>query len=161
MTVWNSETPARPDKVETGEAWLPHFKGKLNFINFFLWGASLLCGNHWGSRKGQITRSKKKEREMMWSWRCSDFQSGPMLVWNRLCPQHGQLQADGLEKKIIGEGKTKKWFGPHLIWVKGLKLKLPLSPLTQTITSFPEHHCWTDEPAAGWLGVNTLKNVQP
>lgn len=64
-----------------------------------------------------------------------------------------QFQPDSSEKKEnndVGGKKKQKWFGLHLIRVKRAKLKQALSPLTQTITSFPEHHCLTEEPTDGW-----------
>lgn len=61
VTVWNPETAAGPDKVRTEEAELPPFKGKLKFINFFLW-APLFCVGTIEDKKGkQITRSGGKK----------------------------------------------------------------------------------------------------
>lgn len=154
VTVWNSETPARPDKVETREARFPRFKGKLDFINSFLWALSSRVGTIEDQKRDKLHGQKRRTEVGQW---CADFESGLMLVWNPLCQlRHRQFQAGGLQNENNGVEKTKKWFGPHLIGVKGSKLKRPLSRLTQTITSFPEHHCSTETPTDRRLWANTF-----
>lgn len=77
VTVWNSETPTRPDKVETGEVWLLHFKGKLHFINFFLW-VFPSCVRTTEDQKGTNYTVKNRPSEVGPGY--ADFESVLMLV---------------------------------------------------------------------------------
>lgn len=100
VTVWNSETPIRSDKVETGEAQLPHFKGKLNFINFFLWALHSCMGTIEDQKRDKLHGQKK----MKWSW------SGMCWLWkwpdvgvkSALSALSDSFRPTAYKKKIMG-----------------------------------------------------------
>lgn len=70
-----------PDKLETGESQLLHFKEKLDFINLFLWALHSCVGTTEDQIRDKLYAQKEGGKRLSEDGQgCADSERGLMLV---------------------------------------------------------------------------------